>query len=93
MNLYLITQIVNNDYDTYDAAVVVAESENEARHICPDRFYEWSKELNSWVFGYSSGRRQPDTARTWTLPSNVEVELIGTTTRPKGIVLASFNAG
>lgn len=33
MNLYLISQDVNNDYDTYDSAVVAAESEEEARGI------------------------------------------------------------
>jgi hypothetical protein len=35
MNLYLISQNVNNDYDTYDAAVVAANSEDEARLIHP----------------------------------------------------------
>lgn len=35
MNLYLITQEVNNNYDTYDSAVVAAETEDEARAIHP----------------------------------------------------------
>jgi len=33
MNLYLLTQTVNNDYDTYDSAVVVAKDAKSARHI------------------------------------------------------------
>ena len=33
MNLYLITQDVNNDYDTYDSAVVVAKDARSARNI------------------------------------------------------------
>ena len=33
MNLYLITQTVNNGYDTYDAFVVCAESEDDAKTI------------------------------------------------------------
>lgn len=28
MNIYLLTQDVNVDYDTYDAAIVCAESDN-----------------------------------------------------------------
>lgn len=33
MKLYLISQNVNNGYDTYDSAVVCAETEEEARMI------------------------------------------------------------
>lgn len=33
MNLYLLSQDVNNDYDTYDSAVVCAKSEKDARLI------------------------------------------------------------
>ena len=36
MNIYLLTQDVNVDYDTYDAAIVCAESEEEAVKIHPD---------------------------------------------------------
>ena len=32
MKLYLIKQDVNNDYDTYDCAVVAATDEKAARH-------------------------------------------------------------
>ena len=35
MNLYLISQSVNNEYDTYDSAVVAAESEEDATKIHP----------------------------------------------------------
>jgi hypothetical protein len=38
MNLYLISQEENNEYDTYDSAVVCAESEEEARNINPSIF-------------------------------------------------------
>jgi len=33
MKLWIISQNVNNDYDTYDSAVVAAETEEEARNI------------------------------------------------------------
>lgn len=35
MHLYLISQQTNNGYDTYDSAVVAAESEEAARSIHP----------------------------------------------------------
>ena len=35
MELYLISQDINNDYDTYDSAVVCAENEEEARNMYP----------------------------------------------------------
>lgn len=35
MNIYLIEQDVNNDYDTYDSAVVVADNEKAARNMHP----------------------------------------------------------
>ena len=36
MNLYLLTQDVNVGWDTYDSAIVCAESEAEAVKIHPD---------------------------------------------------------
>lgn len=35
MNLYLISQDVNNAHNTFDSAVVLAESEDEAKTIYP----------------------------------------------------------
>ena len=35
MNLYLISQTINDEYDTYDSAVVVAPSEDDARNMTP----------------------------------------------------------
>jgi len=33
MNIYLLEQDVNDGYDTYDSAVVIAKDEEEARRI------------------------------------------------------------
>lgn len=33
MKLYKISQTINNDYDTYDAFVVAAETEEDARNF------------------------------------------------------------
>lgn len=49
MKLYLLTQDVNNDYDTYDSAVVVAANEEEARNIHP-----------SWGWGSGCWAKSPD---------------------------------
>lgn len=92
-NLYLISQYENGnydyDYDTYDSAVVVAESENAARLIHPDGTStkgDWGGSLfDSWVH-----------------PDSVRVQLIGTCIQSVDdkeqleagtVVCASYNAG
>ena len=40
--LYKIWQEVNDDYDTYDSAVVCAESEEEARNTDLGTKYSWA---------------------------------------------------
>lgn len=47
MKLWLIEQDENNDYDTYDSAVVVAETENDARNINPGG--EWGRRYSAWA--------------------------------------------
>ncbi len=50
LNIYLISQDVNKEYDTYDSAVVIAENEDDARIIHPgctfDNFYTWANPNN-----------------------------------------------
>jgi hypothetical protein len=81
MNLYVISQTANDDYDTYDSAVVAAESEDEARMIHPNRIIDWDGE--------------PKDFDTWTAAKNVKVELIGqaVTGVEMSIIVASFRAG
>lgn len=81
MNLYHISQNINNSYDTYDSAIVAAATEEEARKIHP------SGDNNDWDGPYG---------HVWcTYTSDVTVKLIGTAAPSvtKGVVLASFNAG
>ena len=81
MNLYLIYQKVNANYDTYDSAVVAAASEEEAKWIHPEDYKFWDGEASE----YSS----------WCNVKDVKVDKIGLA-KPytkKGIILASFNAG
>ena len=87
MKLYLISQKENNNYETYDSAVVCAESEEQARNVNPDKwkfgedteFMNWSKREYSWCSS----------------PDKVTVEYIGEAKEGStvGVVLSSFNAG
>lgn len=79
MNLYRISQTANDDYDTYDSAVVAAQSEEDARAWHPGGYM--IVEVPEW--------------RSWTQPENVTVEFLGIAkegTR-RGTICASFNAG
>lgn len=82
MKLYLISQTKNNDYDTYDSAVVACFSENEARAIHPRG---GDKEWWNDKFAVTS----------WALPGQVNVQLIGDAAEDitRGVICASFNAG
>lgn len=84
MNLYLISQTVNNTWDTYIAAVVCAPDEETARSLNPDTGKpmtdaDWRNGLHdAWVSS----------------PSDVQVRYLGPadpSVKP-GLVLASFNA-
>jgi hypothetical protein len=80
MNLYRISQKVNIDYDTYDSAVVCAESEEAARSMHPSG-REWDGAWERWG--------------DWCAKDDVQVELVGKAedTIERGVVCASFNAG
>lgn len=80
MNLYLISQTVNKEYDTYDSAVVAAVSEDDARSMPPyGHNIRWSDGL----------------LRYWASPKYVHVTYLGKADDKVnlGVVCASFNAG
>ena len=79
MNLYLISQDKNDDYDTYDSAVVIAENEHKARLTHPSgREWNGKESING----------------SWVDSKLVIVELIGESiAETPGVVCASFNAG
>ena len=83
MNLYLISQNVHNGWDTYDSAVVAAESEEAARSINPSGKKNWDGKADSWG---TDG---------WCAKEDVNARLIGKAARgiQPGVVCASFNAG
>jgi hypothetical protein len=57
VRLWFISQTVNGGYDTYDAAVVAAETEDAARNIEVGRGGTWCKpeHVNVLLIGTSAG--------------------------------------
>lgn len=87
MYLYRISQDENNGWDTFDSAIVAADSAEEARSFHPHGHRYDKKNIDHWKGGYSwSWASHPD---------RVAVELIGEADPrlPPGVVIASFNAG
>lgn len=82
MKLWLISQDINNGYDTFDSAVVVAETEEAARKIHP---YDASEK----------GKSEFWRNLTWTTELHrVKVQYLGEATDGLPLVVcASFNAG
>ena len=81
MNIYKIWQDEKEDYDSYDSAVVIAETAELAKNIHPHTGENNDTEDDLCV-GY------------WCDTRHVNVQYIGTCgdTSP-GVVCASFNAG
>jgi hypothetical protein len=99
MNLYLISQDADDNYDTYDSAVVAAKSEDDARTINPCSFVthvtdgQW---MGTYSGGLSKGKAYKQDSHSWVSYSNISVisvKHLGTTKLERGVVLSSFNAG
>ncbi|KKL07295.1 hypothetical protein LCGC14_2587470 [marine sediment metagenome] len=80
MNLYKISQDQNNSYNTYDSAVVAAETVRDASMIHPSQ-EDWDGKDPDWS--------------DWVAVEDVKVELIGKAEESidRGIIVSSFNAG
>jgi hypothetical protein len=99
MNLYLISQNANDDYDTYDSAVVAAKSESDARTINPCDSVthvadgQW---MGTYSGGANKGKAYKQDGHSWVKYSNIniiKVKYLGVTKIKRGVVLSSFNAG
>lgn len=83
MKLWKISQRENNNYDTYDSAVVAAESEEIARHTSPRggrmEPKDWHNQFGVWC----------------SAAKHVSVEYLGEAKEgtEEGVICASFNAG
>jgi hypothetical protein len=97
MKLWRISQSRNRGWDTYDSAVVAAETEEEARHIHPNGNLFWKTEplKCGWYYRMVSGENVGFDDISWVLPTDVTVEYLGTTERelPSPVVCSSFNRG
>lgn len=100
MNIYLLEQSINDDYDTYDSCVVIAENEPLAREIHPSP-YVTHNNGKIWMGTYSGGKRQGEYEQDesgWVKfdrISEISITLIGRAAEGQtpGVVCASFNAG
>lgn len=94
MNLYLVSQNVNKDWDTYDSFVVVANNEDEDRRASPNENYIWKD--GCWNFKYLDGTTKITKHKSWCHPNDVVVELLGvadSNLEHGEVVCASYNAG
>lgn len=82
LKLFLISQTVNNGYDTYDSAVVCAPDEESARLTHPANY------VKDW-----DGSNEAYSA--WCAVEDVQARYIGEAApdMKPGVVCASFNAG
>ena len=83
MNIYLISQEVNSDYDTYDSAIVAANNVKDAQKMHPSNGAE------------CLSRDEIDYYTEWCGYEDVRVELLGVAMQgtKKMVLLASYNAG
>ncbi len=78
MNLYKISQTANRGWDTYDSAVVAAETVEAALATHPDKEHEASYGLWEWTESQNV---------------TVEFLGLAVEGTSAGVILASFNAG
>jgi len=90
--LYRISQEVNDDYDTYDSAVVVSCGHSAASMIHPiGSDVYWSG--TNWLWAYDNDAFG---LNNWAEPVNVTVQRIGSAEpglKEGDVICTSFNAG
>jgi hypothetical protein len=97
MKLWKISQTTNHGYDTYDSAVVAAETEIEAKRTHPDGSDggdTWDSQASE--FGWRSSNGVFGETYNWCRKAeDVTAELIGEAVpgTKAGVIVASFNAG
>ena len=94
MNIFLIYQDKNCNYDTFSSAVVIANTLEEAKLIHPDSNSRWSTEIDHWVRDNSDYHSD----KSWANPASVNAVYLGVydgiKPRKHGdVITSSFNAG
>ena len=105
MKLWLLEQTKNNDYDTYDSCVVVAETEGDAKSVHPNgdsRYRKGYDDYNktwrhAWFSKREDGSDYSAYRGTWVgTPLDVTATCIGeadSSLKEGTVICASFNAG
>jgi len=96
MKLFLISQNVNTDYDTYSDAVVCAKNEEEAKGIHPNGELNYKEHQHPNPYAKEGEYEKCDEDYgTWSRKVYVKVEYIGEAKEgsEKGVICASFHAG
>ena len=90
-SLYLLSQLRERGWDTYDSCVVVATCEASARLTHPRADYAWDGKR--WLFRDATHLTPGNGG--WCHPDYVEVTLLGVASRKHkpGVVCASYRAG
>lgn len=96
MLIWRIEQSSNEDYDTYDSAIVVACDEEQARSIHPmGQNTVWCPDAEMWVD--EDGDRVYSSNWVTSPQDNVVAKRFGMVTggsaKPGDVLVASFNAG
>lgn len=93
MNLYLISQDQNDDWDTYSGAVVATTNDLAARLIHPDGKSRWNGMF--WTRNREGEKEFEDKPNTWASPLFVTSKKIGLATDSvelNSVICASFHA-
>lgn len=93
LKIWKIERKSDGGYDTFDSAVVIAETEQEARFTSPNGYQIWLPE-SGWV-RESTGKPDSYSDGSWTHPDDVKDTEIGQAFpgAERKLILASFNAG
>jgi len=95
MKLYLLSQDIVDDYDTFDSVVVAAHSPEDARTIHPSEHVTHVSN-GKWMAGKSKDVEFEVNQDEWVDYSSIEhiqTVYLGETDMRRGVILASFNAG
>ena len=98
--LWKLSQDENNDYETYDSAIVVAIGPVSASMVHPARFsdtkevmFEFDRESDCWRHTFDGA---PGDNNSWCRPNDVKVVCVGEAAsflKDGDVVCASYNAG
>ena len=95
MNIYKLSQTINNDYDTFDSCVVIEKNKEEAVKVHPNSYQNW--DTRGQIIEDSYFKYENFNINDWAEMEDIKVELIGIADESLDteikVVCASFNAG